>query len=532
MQYKRFHNYQRGFSHEKYGTGCEDCAGSYADPDGRFCICVACDGHSDNNCFRSAKGAEYGCEAAINILARFLELYDEEENHIELTEDVQLRLKKSIKQYWDEKVFKDVRDNPISDEEKEPLSERVRSLYEAGRGLQNIYGTTFLALAMNKDFCIALHIGDGIIMCVDKDGTYYEPLQQDAKSEMGAPASLCDTDLFSREGAFRCRVLRKIPQAAVVSSDGIIDCMDQLQFMEVFYSLVKKFESLEQKNRGCDSLDDSQQRYLESCVKHYTERGNGAEDDCSLAGMYAVDEVMPQVKIPLDMAERLWNETVHDRNAVVQDYERRKKETVNKINHQMPDDVEYHTNLTSWLEAKEKTENLKEVLRNIVRNEEDKCSHYDARLKICEEYIKRAGGMIPAAAVLVPVAAVEEQYSEKDTTYKELKSAVDDYTLKKKQKKIIEERKSDITRSYHEVVKRRDQARDTAKRIEAEDEVGKIKEELLKLLKEIKVMEYEIEKAKKLFNSIYASQPQAVESKRNKGGVGGIIKNITTWQMR
>lgn len=234
MQYRTFDNFQRGFSHEKAGSdsACEDYADSYADAGGRFYICAVCDGHSDNNCFRSSKGAQYGCEAAVEILSRFCTLYYEDEEaarKIEFTDEVMLRLKKSIKQYWDDRVLGDINAHPISDEETAHLSDRVRTLYSSGRGLQNIYGATFLAFAISKEFCVALHIGDGIMLCVDSDGTYYEPLQPDKKSETGAPASLCDTDLFSREGAFRCKVLRRIPQAVVVSSDGIGDCMDPLQ---------------------------------------------------------------------------------------------------------------------------------------------------------------------------------------------------------------------------------------------------------------------------------------------------------------
>ncbi len=438
MQYRTFDNFQRGFSHEKAGSdsACEDYADSYADAGGRFYICAVCDGHSDNNCFRSSKGAQYGCEAAVEILSRFCTLYYEDEEaarKIEFTDEVMLRLKKSIKQYWDDRVLGDINAHPISDEETAHLSDRVRTLYSSGRGLQNIYGATFLAFAISKEFCVALHIGDGIMLCVDSDGTYYEPLQPDKKSETGAPASLCDTDLFSREGAFRCKVLRRIPQAVVVSSDGIGDCMDPLQFMELFHSLIETFESMEQNNSGQNLMNDSQKNYLESLVKHYAQKGNGVEDDCSLAGIYAVDGRIPQGKIPLDKAEQLWRNSIEERNSVIQDYERRKKETIERIDHQKRN-MDAETSV--WYTDKGKLENHKEALRNIVRNEEDKNRYYDARIRGCEEYIQRAGGAVPGRIGLIRIMPVDERYLEEDEVYKEIKEYMESRNAKGQEKKL------------------------------------------------------------------------------------------------
>ena len=203
MKYKTFSDYAKGYSHVKNNTECEDFAASYSSPDGSYHICVICDGHSDRNCFRSAKGARFGCESAVEVLRRFFELYLEQgEEERQFTFAVEDRLKRSIKQCWDQKVMEDIREFPLMPEELETLSERVRGIYKAGQGLQNIYGATFLTAALCGELFLVMQIGDGVLLCIDSDGTYYEPLAEDPKSETGSPASLCDTDLFTRSEAW------------------------------------------------------------------------------------------------------------------------------------------------------------------------------------------------------------------------------------------------------------------------------------------------------------------------------------------
>lgn len=500
MRYRTFDEYQKGFSHVEKGTECEDCADSYADPEGRFFICVVCDGHSDNNCFRSAKGAKYGCEAAKNVLTRFFELYYEEEGEkIALSEDVELRLKKGIKQYWDEKVLDDIENKPITEAEKRLLSDRVRAVYESGHGLQNIYGATFLAVGISEDLCIALHIGDGIMMFVDKDGTYYEPLEADAKSEMGSPASLCDTDLFSRKSAFRCKFVREIPLAVVASSDGIGDCMDQLQFMEFFHSLIKEFKSRELEIAEAVDLSDLQKEYLEQCVCYYTKKGNGVEDDCSLAGIYNLDSPIPQVKIPLEMAKRLWDETIRERNDTIQDYEKRKRDAIDNIERQMPHDADLKSDTYSWMEAKGKVESLKEALRNIVNNEKKKTEYYESKLNICEEYIIRAGGKAPIRTNLIRIVEVDECYLEEDAEYRDLRSKYDDMKNKNAKKKEIDDQLKEAEHCRHEAMKRIIRANNQSESMEAESWEKEFQEEIDKLRTERKESMQALEDSKKAF---------------------------------
>ena len=325
MKYRAFGDFRKGYAHVKNGSGVEDYAGSYNDPEGRFHIGVICDGHSDKNCFRSGKGAQFGCESALEILRKFFELYlAQNAESRTLPAGFESRLKKSLKLCWDRKVYNDIKENPLVEEELMPLTDRVRKIYEAGNGLLNIYGATFLAIGICEDFFIALHIGDGAILCIDEDGSYYSPVPQDSKTDTGAPASLCDSDLFSRENAFRVKVSKKLPQLATVSSDGIEDCMDSFEYKRFTCSLFKKMELEEEEGQECGELNEKQMRYFGSCLEYYADKGHGAEDDCSLAAIYDLTRSVPEVRIPNEEAIKLWERTLQERNDVVRDYENRK----------------------------------------------------------------------------------------------------------------------------------------------------------------------------------------------------------------
>ena len=223
MQLKAFDSFHKGHSHVKTDKECEDYSISYNDPDKRYYIATISDGHSDKNCFRSSKGSRFACESAKEVLIRFCETYLESNMDFDdLGDQDKERLKKSIKQSWDNKVEQDLVDYPISEEDLEPLSEKVKDYYSSGKALENIYGATFLATVICKDLCILLHIGDGVILSISTKGEYEEPINYDPKSETGEPASICNNDLFSREFAFRCEFLKEIPQAVFLTSDGMI----------------------------------------------------------------------------------------------------------------------------------------------------------------------------------------------------------------------------------------------------------------------------------------------------------------------
>lgn len=316
MNYAVFSQYTMGRSHEKCNMGCEDYAGHYCDPQGRFAAAVVCDGHSDPRCFRSDRGARFGCQAALEILQRFFEAYCQEEPEQAWQElqsgeqEVLRRLKAAILQKWNRKVEEDLTSNPPSSEEMAPLREKkyqeALQLYQAGKGLSNLYGATFLAVAVCTQFHLALQIGDGALVCLEGEGRYTAPLPDDPKGDLGGPASLCDRDLLSREGAFRGGIFPGLPQALYVMSDGVGDMPLSLSLRETLFSVQQGLSERGESDGTEDliELNQSQRDYLTSFLRYHAERG--VEDDCSFAGMYRRNEPVFEVAVEPEELEELY----------------------------------------------------------------------------------------------------------------------------------------------------------------------------------------------------------------------------------
>lgn len=502
MRYQAFGDYARGYSHVKNGTECEDHALSYSDPDGRYQICAACDGHNDKNCFRSAKGARYGCESAVEVLTRFCELYlDQAEEERTPSRAMEERLKRSLKQSWEKKVQEDVKEYPLMPEELEPLTDRVRGIYESGQGLSNIYGATFLAAAVCGDLFIALHIGDGVLLCVDPDGTYYDPLPEDPKSDTGSPASLCDTDLFTRKEAFRILMTDRIPQAVVVSSDGIGDCMDELQFREFVCELFTKFK--EQRTAGGpegQGLNEEQGKYLKSCVEHWAAQGKGVEDDCSLAGIYDPDAEVPKVRLPLAELERRWNEAIAEQDEMIRDYERRKKETLQNIERRTREAARIDDrNYKDWVEAKERLEETKQTLRNIQKNELEKAAYYEKRLEGCREYFRRSGNVQVPDLPTVRIQKVEERYLEEDPLFAAVKDVQKAMFKQKALEKEARIRREKAQKAQNEAFVRWKDAWSVTEERKAQKEMDRTRDAYRRADEELRRAEETLKKAQNVF---------------------------------
>ena len=86
-------------------------------------IAVICDGHSDPKCFRSARGARMGCEAAVRILKNLFENYLEDsgpealQRFLDRKGEISARVRAGILQEWNQKVSEDLKANPITKEE-------------------------------------------------------------------------------------------------------------------------------------------------------------------------------------------------------------------------------------------------------------------------------------------------------------------------------------------------------------------------------------------------------------------------------
>ena len=331
MNYTVFSGYTIGQSHVKADMGCEDFADHYVDPEGRYVISVICDGHSDPKCFRSAKGAGLGCNAAIKILKNLFEVYCEErkedapERFFSKKEETMTRLKADILQEWNRTVREDLQRNPIEEEEyaslDTPQYRDAMRYYQSGKGLNNIYGATLLAAAACEDFHLALQIGDGIVVRLEGDGIYTVPLEDDDKNEIEGPASLCDFDLLSRKKGFRMDIFPGRPQAMFAVSDGVGDTPITAGLKETFFLFHKGLAEHGdvEVQEGVLGLNAEQQKWPNEFLSYYSKRG--AQDDCSLSGFADLTLPVAEVRLSQEEIDRMYRELEKERQRRTERYE-------------------------------------------------------------------------------------------------------------------------------------------------------------------------------------------------------------------
>lgn len=319
LNYTVFSEHVIGQSHVRLGMDCEDYSIHFSDPEGRYAIAAICDGHGDPRCFRASKGARFGCETIVDVLKRFFELYYDEDSDNRFSKLIKnklfviKRVKTAFVSEWNRRVDQDLFDNPIQNDELAPLdTPEYRSAmqqYSEGKLRSNIYGATLLAVAICNDFHISIHIGDGIVVRLDGSGIYTTPLPEDDRPEISGPASMCDSDLLTRDLAFRMDVFPYKPQALFVTSDGIGD-MPLSHFLKYDLYVIQRHlmdratNSFDQP--GLYELNEDQKNALHSLIEFKTKIG--VEDDCCLSGFYDNLSELSSFKVSRSERDKLFSE--------------------------------------------------------------------------------------------------------------------------------------------------------------------------------------------------------------------------------
>lgn len=382
MNYTVFSDHTIGESHKKEGMGCEDYSGHYCDPEGRFAIAVICDGHSDVKCFRSAVGARLGCESLIQVMRKWMESFLEEnyvDPAVELCareKEILQRIRMAFVQNWNYKVREHLKSNPITKEElaklDTPANRKTMQFYTEGKYLQHIYGATMLAVVGCDDFHMAMQIGDGIIIKLEKGGFYSVPVEDDDKDAAAeGPESMCDSDLLSREKAFRISVYPGCPQALFVTSDGVGDIAYQHVLWEtlcVFQRELIKKQDEGDTQQGLKELNEAQKAFLHDFIAYYAVNGVNA-DDCCLSGFYDPRITVSDVRLSVEELQKLYASMAAEYQNREEKYKKSKAllaDNLNKVQlqiHNLEKEIENLRTKEAELEAK----------LNIARNERD---HY------------------------------------------------------------------------------------------------------------------------------------------------------------
>lgn len=264
----------RGALHLRHGLPNQDAVLwrpiEDASPSG---VIAVADGHGSNRCFRSQIGAALAAGVGLDAV-------DEVLGSPAPDQIVPERLAADISERWRADVGAHLERHPFTVEELGRLEEAegadTRAEVEAGPLLA--YGTTLLVAGADDRSIVALQIGDGDILTVDRHGIVARPLPPDPRSVGNATASLARST--SADDA-RARVLSMDedgPVLVMASTDGYANSFEEdAGFLQVGSDLLRMIHS-----EGLAAVSDE----LEGWLAEASELGSG--DDVSL-GLLAAE---------------------------------------------------------------------------------------------------------------------------------------------------------------------------------------------------------------------------------------------------
>jgi serine/threonine protein phosphatase PrpC len=314
MPYKSFSATATGISHTKYGKGCDDFSLHYpscqvAAP---LAIAVVADGHGDENCFRSARGAEFAATVARDAIIKFVDRLRPGLLQIiklkrwpskEIFEKYIHDLIKHIIASWHGKVETDYTINPFKDEEMANAGEKYRKRYAAGQDLHHAYGTTLIAAAITKEYWFGVHIGDGRFTALYRDGDFAQPVPWDERCYLNVTTSICDDDAFETARICYAPASEKLPAAIFLCSDGVDDNYPVEENEKHLYKLYRTI-ALTFAEDGFDSTC----LQLKDLANSFATKGKG--DDTSIAGFVDMERIK--------QADPIWRRQIAAEEAAAQ----------------------------------------------------------------------------------------------------------------------------------------------------------------------------------------------------------------------
>ncbi|MDR2631626.1 MAG: protein phosphatase 2C domain-containing protein [Spirochaetaceae bacterium] len=310
--YRSFHVTETGGSHLKHGKGCEDYA---IHGDQNACsAAVVSDGHGDDNCFRSAKGAERAAKCALAGMLRFADINlpkfartlirtpkpPEKADFEKSLRD----LVKHIVASWQVNIEEDYTADPFTEEELAKADEKHRKKYEAGQDCSKAYGATLIACAITEHYWFGIHIGDGRFTALYADGTFDQPVPWDERCYLNVTTSICDDDAIETARCYFSYHAEKAPPVVVfLCSDGVddnypVDANEQHLFR--LYRTIALTFAEDGFYSTCNQLQD--------LAHSFATKGKG--DDTSIAGFVDMDGIK--------RAAPLWRQQIAAEEAAAQ----------------------------------------------------------------------------------------------------------------------------------------------------------------------------------------------------------------------
>jgi serine/threonine protein phosphatase PrpC len=301
--YKSFAATVTGISHSKTGKECQDYSDRHDDK--AMSVAVVADGHGDESCFRSAKGAEFAVKCASDSIREFIKKIspgplDFIQGNRQLSrkdfEKLLHDLVNHIIAEWHKKVSDDYTANPFSEAELAPLKDKYKKRYvnsETDGKIEyrhHAYGTTLIAAAITEDYWFGLHIGDGRLTALYADGTSDQPVPWDDRCYLNVTTSVCDEDAGEAARIYYAPKSEKpLPVAVFLCSDGIDDNYpvdeNEKHLFRLYRTIALTFAE--------DGFESSSAQVKDLAHSFAT---NGKGDDTSISGiidMEALKDLVP-----------------------------------------------------------------------------------------------------------------------------------------------------------------------------------------------------------------------------------------------
>jgi hypothetical protein len=270
-------------------------------------MAVVADGHGSSSCFRSAKGARFAVEAAVDCLRYFADmLLQSPENEESFYRDMfsnpryrqnQIRhLTDTIIAEWYNRVMVDYRDNPLT----EPEQQLFKGFDDRA---EHIYGTTLIAALWLPKCLILLQQGDGRCDVFYGDGSIDQPVPWDRRCMDFMTTSMCDEDVATSIRSCVVDLEKKPVIACYLGCDGVEDayrdtyedCGGRHLLMGGVHTFYKELTRQIAVN-GTELFGKN----IENFLAYFSENGifsrGGSGDDVSVAGIVDTAAIVDYVK--------------------------------------------------------------------------------------------------------------------------------------------------------------------------------------------------------------------------------------------
>ena len=256
----------RGAVHRRDGLPNQDAiawAGPTG-PTGTLVVAVS-DGHGGHKSFRSATGARFAVDAAVEI-GRGLAVLPNAEMIRTIADEACHMLAEEIVTEWTTLVCRDLDRAPLTEGELAELEAKdgaaAREAVECDRNLA--YGATLIVVMAFETFVMFLQLGDGDILVIPPSGEAMRPMADDSRLFGNATTSLCMSQA-DREFRFAMYVLPEGETTVVlVATDGLGNAYpDEVSFLRVGSDLVAQI-----RGEGIDRVASQLEGYLEEASAH------------------------------------------------------------------------------------------------------------------------------------------------------------------------------------------------------------------------------------------------------------------------